>query len=191
MRIGATGAGGAGKTTTMLEVATLLDLTFHEGVARKVFRARNLTEADQHAMTPEQRLELQMEILECKIAQDLETPIGVFDRTALDHYAYCLYRCQQAMDDRTYEHILKLTQANLRRYRLIFYFPKPHWKDGSDGMREGGEAYTNLIDSIILGSIAQWNRPGSYRVHMLEPGTTIDWRAQHIVDTIRRELSKD
>lgn len=151
MKIGFIGAGGTGKTTVATALAEKLGLNYHQSVPRSVFQARGLTEADQRSMTPAQIWDLQKAIFEAKIEQDEVYRSGVFDRTLLDHLAYCIYRCADSIPAKEMEKMQEAMYDNIRSYTLLAYFPLFNWGGSADGFREDKFSYQVAIDTIMNG----------------------------------------
>lgn len=154
MRIGFTGAGGTGKSTTLAIVVRMLE-AFGMGVpvlgsvTRSVFQRRGLTEADQESMSPEDRLNLQMEIFSERRAA--EKAIGgafISDRTLVDHFAYCLFRNYAVIGDVDHTALLDEAVESAASYDALFYFPIS-FTPPADGLRQAGVAYNYCIDAII------------------------------------------
>lgn len=156
-RIAFLGAGGTGKTTTAETVAEYLELPLLVSAARKVFNDGNLSEDLVLDFDAEKRLELQTAIFDQKIQNDLAYEYLV-DRTALDHFAYCLVYCGKDLSDEQFLHYEEKTRlAMLGTYSNIFYFPWGYWTPDSDGVRSTSLAHQSQIDAIIVGYIQRWN----------------------------------
>ena len=133
MKLGFMGSGATGKTTTAKIIAPYLGLEYQSSVPRIVFERRGLNEAKQRNMSRFDRWSLQKEIFEEKLKQDAEVLTGVFDRTLLDHLAYCLYRCSDTVPDNIYSSYLELVRENVTKYDYLFYFPIYDWEIKAGG----------------------------------------------------------
>jgi predicted ATPase len=168
--IGACGAGGVGKTTTMSALAKELGTELIPSVSRGIFKSRGLTEIDQRLMTPEQRLDLQLSIYAAKEVQDEEilqtsgadTQIRVGDRTHLDHLVYCLYRCGEIMTEEMVNDLKARTIRGLRNYTTIFYFPLHTFEGQNDGFRENGFGYRAVCDIMYRALLTDLRIPHEY-----------------------------
>lgn len=137
MRVGCIGAGGTGKTTTLQMVTTSVPEEYYPGVMRGVYRDLGIkNEVAQHQMTSEGRWKLQKTGFDRKIMQDHENPNGLFDRTLLDHFIYCLLWSREKITDTVCKSMMILVQENLAKYDLLFYFSLYDWVVPPDGMRE-------------------------------------------------------
>lgn len=149
VRIGFTGAGGTGKTTTLELVKEECGLPPLPSTTRAVFAAFGVErEEDQDSMTPTERRRLQDAVFAARLAKESEMPSFVSDRTLLDNYAYSLVRCSSTYTDDDVERIEGIVGKNLERYDALFYFPIT-FKPPKDGMRQGGMALGRLIDSVV------------------------------------------
>lgn len=183
MRIGFCGVGGSGKSTVAEQVSKITGLPYLSGVARGVFEELKLTEDDQNNLTPDERWGIQRMIFDRKIVQDEHSKSGVFDRTLLDHHAYCLHRCADCINDSIAKSLEILVGENLKSYHYVFYFPVPTWDVASDGLRQEGRAYRLAVDCIIRGLLGTvkfipWEVP------LQDPQE----RVKFVMDTIGRGL---
>lgn len=189
MRIGHTGAGGTGKSTVAKLLATRLALQFKPGVAREVFAEKGYHEVDQHKMTGQQRLDLQLEILNRKFQQDrVYAKNAVLDRTPIDHIAYCLIRCQDAMTDQILADVEKQVIETTRLYDYVIFHPAYEWtfRINDDGFRENSRAYRTLVDVTINGLLSRYQIP-----HAVAPDADAESVADSILLFIRdREKAK-
>lgn len=151
MRIGFTGAGGTGKTTTAKIVAERLGIPFLPSVSRGVFAQFGLTESSQNDMTPAQLLELQSAIFEAFREQESQYEQYVADRTLLDHLVYCLYRCNRAITHEKLSDMRFSVHDHMARLDVVVYTPLGCVRPEQDGFREFNEAYNYLIDAAIRG----------------------------------------
>lgn len=159
MRIGFTGTGGTGKTTVLRLISDRLEQAHGIGalpsVTRSVFERFGLTESDQESMDPFQRLELQLAIMDARRKAESEAGGFVSDRTLADSVAYMLVRCYQSMDAEMLESVLDELSQNLASYDLIVYFPIEFVPE-PDGVRQDGEAYRYLHDSVLKRLLADY-----------------------------------
>jgi hypothetical protein len=180
-KIGFTGAGGTGKTTSAMAVAAELHLPLLQSASRKVYEANDLTEDKVMLMSSEEKWELQSAIFDEKIRADDGNFCFVADRTLLDHYAYCLLYCGNAMRNSDfYEYENKVRKHMRSTYHKIFYFPVGYFKPEEDGVRSNVVAWQSVVDAIIVGYVLRWNLP------IIEVPQTegIAYRNQFILDKI-------
>lgn len=155
-RIAFLGAGGTGKTTTAETVAELLELPLLVSAARKVYNDGSLSEDLVADFDAEKRLELQTAIFDQKIQNDLAYEY-IVDRTALDHFAYCLVYCGKDLSNEQYLELEERTRlAMIGTYSHVFYFPFGYWTANADGVRSTSLAHQSQIDAIIVGYIQRW-----------------------------------
>ena len=165
MKVGFIGTGGTGKTTTV-KLLEDLGLPYVKSTPRSVFAKYGITEAGQAKITPEQRWSIQHEMFDLKLELDAANPHGLFDRTIVDHLAYCYYRAADIIPDDVASVMEQTAQENMRSYSLVFYFPILPF-DGNDGLRQQGWAYRASIDAIMLGFLNRF-RVSYFTV---QPGT--------------------
>jgi hypothetical protein len=159
-KIGFTGAGGTGKTTSAIEVAKALSLPLLQSASRMVYEKNGLTEDKVRLMSSEEKWELQSDIFDEKIKADDQGYSFVADRTLLDHYAYCLMYCGDSMRNSDfYEYENKVRKHMKSTYHKIFYFPVGYFKPEEDGVRSNVVAWQSAIDAVIVGYILRWNVP--------------------------------
>jgi len=152
VRIGHCGTGGTGKTTLAKALADVLDISYRPSVVREVYNEFGWTEENQRKATPAQCWRLQEKIFERKMIQDKYYGKDVvFDRTPIDHLAYCIYRCELALNEQTLKDLESRTREETLKYDLVVYHPIPSWNPEPDGMREDEYAYRRIIDAIMLG----------------------------------------
>lgn len=164
LKIGFTGCGGTGKTTTMNGVLDRYNMQLRGknyvalgSASRKVYTERNLTEEIVYKMSDRDKLNLQHEIFETKINLDHSNPKFIADRTILDHWAYCLAYCSAAMDRELFIKMEAQTKSHLLgTYDMLFYFPFGRFEAPEDGVRSSSQAWQSQIDSIILGHLHRW-----------------------------------
>jgi nicotinamide riboside kinase len=157
MRIGCIGAGGTGKTTLVTALAKVINLPVHSSINRAVFAQFNQTQVSHQDLTAAERWQIQFASFNAKIAQDATNPLGIFERTLLDHYMYCLLYCNSEITDM--QHSLMLTQVinNLASYDCLYYFPIYSWVVANlvDGFREAGMANRTCQELLLTGFLAR------------------------------------
>jgi len=159
-RVGCTGAGGTGKTTTAMFLAETFDMTIIPSASRAVYTELELNEDQVLALDAESRWSLQLKIFDKKIQLDDNTPSFVADRTLLDHWAYCLMYCAGSMENDMFKHYENLVRKHmLSSYTVLFHFPWGHWLPESDGVRSDKLAWQSSIDAVIGGYCFRWNLP--------------------------------
>lgn len=181
MKIGFTGAGGTGKTTTAKLLAGMSGLPFIPSPSRAVFEKRGVkTEDDQRNLSPEGRLLLQMDIFEAITQQTKEYKSGIFDRTNLDNLFYGFLQCSDVLLDIEVERMYSTTVEMLRTFDVLIYVPIYDWKPPSDGMRTESTASRLLASSFIHSFL--------YRndiAHFICSNHTASTRAELLFDKIK------
>lgn len=155
IKIGFIGTGGTGKTTTAIELEKFIQEKYFPGVMRGVLEVRGLTELSINGMLGEAIFRLQKTGFDAKMNQDGKEPRGIFDRTLLDHFGYCLFRCSPFIDDSVCKSMMILVKENLTKYDLLFYFPMYEWTLQGDGFRDDSYANRLTHDIIIRGLIKE------------------------------------
>jgi hypothetical protein len=120
-----------------------------------------LTEKDQRGASGKLRWEIQKRIFDRKLEQEAKNPHGVYERTMIDHLAYCLFRCDDCISDSTIKAMMMLTQESMRKFDMVVYFPLYDWEVERDGLREDHFAYRLAIDKLILGMATEMRVPYS------------------------------
>lgn len=160
LKVGFIGAGGTGKTSVLDILAA--DCSIPEevcgSVVRNTFKRLGISnETAQHSMTNDELWYLQREILNDKFDQDNTNRYGLFDRTPIDHMAYCLYRCGSHIGDSEYNLVMQQVFSYTSQYDILFFFPIFDFAGINDGFRETGKAYQMAIQSLMLGLLTNWN----------------------------------
>lgn len=150
MLIGACGAGGTGKTTTMQALAAATKMPFIPSSSRAVFERRGIKESDQNSMTPQQQWELQQEIFAAREELEARTTEGIADRTLYDQVTYNLLRAPSVIDNRTMDDLIMRAKFATLRYDHVFYFPLCEWPAAEDGMRDTAYGLRFNFDAILL-----------------------------------------
>lgn len=188
MRIGFTGTGGAGKTTTLNSMVkadpTLPPVLLSR--TRRVFERWGLTESQQEDMSPEDRWLLQKDIFSSRLEAESECSDFISDRTILDSFAYCIHRCYQVIDDTSFHELKSMVIDNLIKYDVIIYFPiTTKFNPPDDGMRQQGFAYRYQIDSLIKSVLIEMlDRDMTSKIHILR-STDLNDRTEEIRQYIR------
>jgi predicted ATPase len=188
LRVGFTGAGGTGKTTTIetlkAKYSRYEDLTVLKSASRIVYEEQNLTETIVASLTPEGKLDLQSAIFNKKIVQDDAQLNFIADRTLLDHWAYCLMYCATYMPPEAYSSLEAVARKHtLATYSHVFYFPWGYFEAPDDGVRSGSKAWQHAIDSVIVGHLVNWGIPAVE----VPQSYGEDYRAEFVHNTIREE----
>jgi hypothetical protein len=177
LRIGFTGAGGTGKTTTAKYISEKLNLPTFPSASRQVYEAEGLTEDKVLAMSGEERLELQTRIFAKKLELD-QAHEFVTDRTILDHFAYCLAYCAPYMTNELFNKYEAMTRTHLLgAYTHIFYFPWGVWQAEGDGVRQDLQSWQSQIDALIVGYLARWVP----NIHVVPQDTGADSRNMFVL----------
>jgi predicted ATPase len=154
MRVGFIGAGGTGKTSLAEALAAKTGWPLHRSINRQVFAQFNQTQLTHTSLPPSQRWAIQRTSFLLKIQQDQANPHGIFERTLLDHYMYCLLYCHEAIPDREISDMQELVQENIAGYTRLYYFPIYNWPVSlADEFRDTGVANRELQDVILQGLI--------------------------------------
>lgn len=164
LRIGFTGAGGTGKTSTaqaLHELPELNHLPLMKSASRAVYEAKEISEeivaSEYNAV---QKWELQELIFGAKVRQDDLSMQFLADRTLLDHWAYCLMYCATDMPNERFIQYESLVRKHmLGAYSHIFYFPWGYFFAAPDGVRQDNKAWQYSIDSIIVARLHEWGIP--------------------------------
>jgi integrase len=159
MKLGFIGAGGTGKTTVMNLVSKQLGLPIMKSASRQVFESRRIREDDQFTMTEAQKWNLQNRIFVLKQELDATTEHFIADRTLLDHFCYCLYRCSKSVDKRMTDNLQTRVLDNLKKYDFLFYFPTGVFDAQPDGLRADDYAYRLMIGAIMEGLLHRYEIP--------------------------------
>jgi predicted ATPase len=179
MKIVACGAGGTGKTSTMIGIAHELGMLFSPSVSRSVFARWGLKESDQSSLTPEQQLQLQEEIFYAKLSVDTITESFVSDRSILDSYVYGLIRGYSMVSK---QQLLKWeTEVRnlLLYYDFVFYFPISSFLAQEDDFRQQGYGYAVLYDSVLYSQLIRFG----VMCHTVPAGDVMD-RRMFVLDKI-------
>tara|TARA_B100000745_G_C20136055_1_gene389399 strand:- start:583 stop:1143 length:561 start_codon:yes stop_codon:yes gene_type:complete len=149
MKIGFTGAGSTGKTTTLNLIKDEVNVPILPSSTREVFKKWNIKEDQQENMSPEDKLLLQNDIFDMRDRIEIEAGHSfISDRVLLDNFAYSLLRCYLAMGREMVDSKEAQVLENLKTYDLLFYFPIT-FTPIQDEMRHANYALLKTIDSII------------------------------------------
>jgi hypothetical protein len=151
------GAGATGKTTLAQLFKREYDLPFLGSVSRPVFTERGLTEADQYKMSPKERLDLQLAIFGRYLDQKIGLKSYVSDRTALDHYAYILYRGAESLTSEQLEDLEDKVLRDLNQHHMLVFCPIGLIKPLEDTFRDKTPANRIIVDALIRGFLDRWN----------------------------------
>ena len=149
MLIGAMGAGGVGKTTTMQALSAAIKVPFIPSASRAVFARRGLKEADQASMTPQQQWELQQEIFAAREELEARTTEGIADRTLFDQVAYNLLRTPSVISEAILNDLANRAWNGTVKYNKLFYFPLTTFDTSDDGMRDTSYGLRYVFDAIL------------------------------------------
>jgi hypothetical protein len=159
MLIGFCGAGGTGKTVTSNEIIKARpDFTFHGSVTRGVYAKFGYTEATISQMSDEQKLDMQMQIIQAKYELDesIKDTNAIVDRTPIDALVYTMLYSPKIPRD-VLNKIEKSVTSQLKFYDLIVYFPIGDWVTPDDGFRNQDEATRRLVDAAALGLLEKFD----------------------------------
>lgn len=178
-RVGFTGAGATGKTTTANLISPWLGMPLVPGVARGVLVERGIDERTQLHMSNTDKWELQRAMFNAKITQDAKQMPGIYDRTLLDHTVYCFYWCNAKIEENMAKSLLAMAKENFVTYDKVFFFPMYDWERLEDETRIATYAYRIAIDAIFKGLI---NTLGLNVT--IVPDGTIQERGEFIMDQL-------
>lgn len=184
MKIGMSGTGGVGKTTVLKAIIEEFpELRVPVSSAREIFKMRGITEIDQRNMNSEQLLDLQEAIVShWRQQQDELGRPSIWDRTALDHYAYQLMRNHGGLDKNWLLRKEASVQENLSSYSHFFFFPQPKtWEPALDPMRDPAPATRKLVDLAMEGFLAS---NSFIKVHRVPTDKSSDEVVQFVLDAL-------
>lgn len=182
MFIGHIGTGGTGKSTLAEEVAGVLELTYRPSVVREVYNEFGWNEASQRTAPLEACWKLQKEMFRRKMYQDKYLYRDtVVDRTPIDHLAYCIYWCEEALIEDMLKEYEEQARIGMAKYDLVIYHPIPSWKGTVDGIREDQYVYRRIIDVIMLGYLNSFEVP-----YILVPDADIKSQRDSIYEYVKR-----
>jgi predicted ATPase len=182
LKIGFIGTGGTGKTSVAEILSSLIPETFQPSIVRDVMAAFNVTDATQSSLSVDDKWAIQRALLDAKFEQDDMYEVGLFDRTPIDHMAYTLYRCADALADEVFHELSGRVQEFIEQYDLIFYFPVYDWPAEDDGFRQQNLAYRATHDIIIRGLMEKFD------LEFIEmPDAPVEERVALMIDLINDE----
>lgn len=179
MKIGFTGAGSTGKTTTLELIKDKLDIPVLPSTTRQVFEKWGINEDAQETMSSEEKWKLQKDIFENRFNTEFQAGNSfISDRTLLDNYAYCKLRCYLAITEEEEKELKKRVLDNLKTYDAIFYFPMT-FKPVPDELRQANYTFLTVIDSIIFSFLSR-----DYGDGYIVPKGTPEFRAEYVLEQI-------
>ena len=154
MKVVFTGAHSVGKSTLAEVTAGRYGLPYVEETARRVFRDRGITTANQTLLTTEQRIELQEDILLLHLEQVSAYPHGfVSDRCEVDVLAYSLFWLGMAPEAQAWLTQMQKVVAERREFYDAVILVQPGILVKPDGLRiiEPGHQWTihYIIEGIL------------------------------------------
>ena len=154
MKIVFTGAHSVGKSTLAEVIADRYGLPYVEETARRVFRDRGITTANQTLLTTEQRIALQEDILCLHLKQVSDYTHGfVSDRCEVDVLAYSLFWLGMAPEAQAWLTQIQKVVAERREFYDAVILVQPGIPVKPDGLRiiEPGHQWTihYLIEGIL------------------------------------------
>lgn len=188
LKVGFIGAGGTGKTTLAEELARKYNITLFRSVNRAVFAKFGHTQITHESLSQAKRLEIQQASFVARMDQERNVSSGLFERTLLDHYMYCLLYCSDVLS--TYQLMTMREQVleNLFGYQLLLYFPVYEWPLPEDGWRNVKMGNREIQELILRGFI----RRHSVRAHRVpDVGVTerLDYVQRRFVEFDEMKLS--
>jgi len=161
IRVGFIGASGTGKTSVAQELSRAKDLPLHPSVVRGTFAKFNQTQMSLASSPVEQQWLIQNACFQEKIIQDAANLPGIYERTLLDHYCYCLLYCAPVISDEVGAAMEWEVLKNLSQYSLLYYFPLYPWPTSpADGFRVVQNTFRETQDLILRGFLTKhrlWN----------------------------------
>jgi len=152
LKVGCIGTGATGKTTTLKLLEPRVKEAYVPGVMRQVLQELSVgSEGAQRDMSDELTWRLQKTGFDRKIEQDRNHKHGLFDRTLLDHFVYCMLWARSSIDDSTCKSMMILVKENLESYDRLFYFPICEWSAPLDPIRENSYASRIAWDFMARG----------------------------------------
>lgn len=171
MRIGFTGAGGTGKTTTarILTQELGVSLPVPRSASRVVYEREGLTEDKCAALPLTESWALQTRIAQAKVEVD-KAPEFLADRTLLDHWVYGLMYCNRVITNEEFKYAETVVRNHMANtYDLIVYFPWGLFTPSSDGVRQDRQAWQASIDAMIRGYLTKWRHEiGCKKIKILQ-----------------------
>ena len=135
-------------------VAKKLNLSFHPSVNRAIFSKFSQTQISHETLAAEQRWQIQRASFMAKIQQDAGNLPGIYERSLLDHYMYCLIYCHQVIAASELREMQQVVNNNLAGYDRLYFFPLYLWSSdvqGQDGFRDSKLANRYLQEHILHG----------------------------------------
>ena len=183
VKVGFTGAGGTGKTTTAVALAKELGVQMMKSASRTAYEQLKITEADCLKMDDKAKWELQGKIFGLKQTMDDNSFEFIADRTLLDHWAYCLMYCAPFISEPEFHQFENNVRKHMKStYTHLFYFPWGYWTpETEDGVRQVAPGWQSAIDAIIVGYCVRWNLPAIQVPQLNGPEFRQDFVKKHIL----------
>ena len=158
-----------GKTTAcrkLLATPEFKDYTFLGSVSSTLHKAKGLDEQSFKALSPEEKIQFQVEVFKAKIAQDRNTERFVADRTLIDHLIYCLILLQGTLSPSQVNELISVTKDHCNQaYDIIFYIPTVGYSPKPDQVRYTDPALIGAFDFASLGFLTHLQGPLIFSVN--------------------------
>lgn len=180
MRIGFSGSGGTGKTTTLLEVNKILEYPVIEEGVREYLQKNNIKHFRE--LSPEDIFKMQLWLLEQKEISESKKNF-IADRTTIDNFVYALYwlNREEAFQRPLQHYMIRCLDHAIKSYDLIIVFPFGAIPLEDDGIRSSKEMYQFHIQLLIERMLEQVGT----NIYPLQ-SITLKERTEEILDLIKR-----
>jgi hypothetical protein len=146
-----------------------------------VFEQFGYTQLTHTKLSPEQRWEIQLASFQAKMVQEATAVTGgIFERSLLDHYMYCLLYCHEVIPESDHRIMLQQVKYNLDSYDIIYFFPIYAWPQPEDDFRDASIANRELQDFILRGYISKYGWVELDNKMWKLPNISLEQRVQYL-----------